>query len=90
MTLGADDVIVTQTPRAGWTVAADAGETVALEIQITPELRREGLAREVIRLIQDARKADGLDVSDRIELWWHADGAGTGRRPGRAWVTHRR
>jgi isoleucyl-tRNA synthetase len=68
--LGADDVIVTQTPRAGWTVATDAGETVALETQITGELRREGLAREVIRLIQDARKADGLDVSDRISLWW--------------------
>src|SRR4029453_809886 len=41
--LGADDVIVTQTPRAGWTVATDAGETVALETQITAELRREGL-----------------------------------------------
>ena len=63
-------MIVTQTPRAGWTVATDAGETVALETQITGELRREGLAREVIRLIQDARKADGLDVSDRISLWW--------------------
>ena len=49
-----------------------AGETVALETQITGELRREGLAREVIRLIQDARKADGLDVSDRISLWWQA------------------
>ncbi len=72
--LGADDVIITQTPRAGWTVAADAGETVALETQITGELRREGLAREVIRLIQDARKADGLDVSDRIWLWWQATG----------------
>ena len=46
---------------------------MALEIQITPELRREGLAREVIRLVQDARKADGLDVSDRIEMWWHAE-----------------
>jgi isoleucyl-tRNA synthetase len=72
--LGADDVIITQTPRAGWTVAADAGETVALETQITGELRREGLAREVIRLIQDARKADGLDVSDRISLWWQTPG----------------
>ena len=70
MPLGADDVIITQTPRAGWTVATDAGETVALETHITGELRREGLAREVIRLIQDARKADGLDVSDRISLWW--------------------
>ncbi|HKA97982.1 MAG TPA: isoleucine--tRNA ligase [Streptosporangiaceae bacterium] len=70
--LGADDVIVTQTPRAGWTVATDAGETVALETRITGDLRQEGLAREVIRLIQDARKADGLDVSDRISLSWQA------------------
>ena len=70
--LGPDDEIITQTPREGWMVAADAGETVALEIQITAELRREGLAREVIRLVQDARRADGLDVSDRIELWWAA------------------
>jgi len=54
-------------------VAADAGETVALEIQITAELRREGLAREVIRLVQDARRADDLDVSDRIALWWAAE-----------------
>ncbi len=70
--LGPDDVIVTQTPRAGWSVASDAGETVALELDITPELRREGLAREVIRLVQDARKADGLEVSDRITLRWSA------------------
>ncbi|HEY5989969.1 MAG TPA: DUF5915 domain-containing protein, partial [Streptosporangiaceae bacterium] len=68
--LGPDDVIVTQTPRAGWTVASEGGDTVAVETEITPELRREGLAREVIRLVQDARKADGLDVSDRIRLWW--------------------
>jgi isoleucyl-tRNA synthetase len=39
---------------------------------VTPELRREGLAREVIRLVQDARKADGLEVSDRIALRWEA------------------
>jgi isoleucyl-tRNA synthetase len=71
--LGPDDVIVTQTPREGWAVAADAGETVALETQITAELRREGLAREVVRLVQDARRADGLDVSDRIVLWWAAE-----------------
>jgi isoleucyl-tRNA synthetase len=65
-----DDVIITQTPRSGWAVAADAGETVALEVTITPELRREGLAREVVRLVQDERKNAGLDVSDRIALWW--------------------
>jgi len=73
VTVGADDVIVTQTPRAGWAVATDAGETVAIDTAITPELRREGLAREVVRLVQDARKNDGLDVTDRIVLRWMAD-----------------
>jgi isoleucyl-tRNA synthetase len=68
--IGPDDVIVTQTPRAGWAVATEAGETVALDTAVTPELRREGLAREVVRLIQDARKTDGLDVTDRIWLRW--------------------
>ena len=72
VTVGPDDVIVTQTPRAGWAVATDAGETVAIDTAITPELRREGLAREVIRLIQEARKSDGLDVTDRIVLRWSA------------------
>ena len=72
LVIGTAEVIVTQTPRAGWSVAADAGETVALDLGITPELRREGLAREVIRLVQDARKADGLEVSDRITLCWQA------------------
>jgi isoleucyl-tRNA synthetase len=71
--VGPDDVIVTQTPRAGWAVATDAGETVAIDIAITPELRREGLAREVIRHVQEARKADGLDVTDRISLRWSAE-----------------
>jgi isoleucyl-tRNA synthetase len=68
--LQAGDVIVTQTPRSGWTVAADGGETVALEVTITPELRREGQAREFVRLVQEARKNAGLDVSDRISLCW--------------------
>jgi isoleucyl-tRNA synthetase len=71
--LASDEVIVTETPRSGWAVATEGGETVALDLAITPELRREGLAREVIRLIQDARKNAGLDVSDRIELWWASD-----------------
>ncbi len=68
--LGPDELIVTQTPRSGWTVASDAGETVGLEVDITPELRREGLAREVIRLVQEARKSDRLHVSDRIRVRW--------------------
>ena len=76
VSLSPDEVIVTQTPKAGWTVATDGGETVALETTLTPELRREGLAREATRLIQDARKSDGLDVTDRISLWWEASDPG--------------
>jgi isoleucyl-tRNA synthetase len=72
--VGPDDVIVTETPREGWAVASASGETVALDLGITPELRRAGLAREAVRLVQDARKMSSFDVSDRIHLWWSADG----------------
>ena len=71
--LTADDVVITETPREGWAVATDAGETLALDLQLTPELVRRGLAREVVRLVQEGRKAAGLDVSDRIALWLTAD-----------------
>ncbi|MFF9480298.1 isoleucine--tRNA ligase [Streptomyces sp. NPDC014733] len=70
VTLTPDEVIITETPREGWSVASDAGATVALDLEITPELRRAGLARDAIRLIQEARKNSGLDVSDRIALRW--------------------
>src|SRR5688572_1254186 len=68
------DLIVTETPREGWTVASGSGLTVALDLTLTPALERAGLAREVVRLIQEARKTSGLDVSDRIDLWWTAAG----------------
>ncbi|GAA4208640.1 isoleucine--tRNA ligase [Actinocatenispora rupis] len=72
VSLSADEVIVTETPREGWAVASEGGATVALDLAITPELRRAGLAREAIRLIQEARKSAGLDVADRIALRWEA------------------
>jgi isoleucyl-tRNA synthetase len=74
LVLGPEEVIVTETPRTGWAVASGLGETVALDLEITPELRRAGLVRDVVRLVQDGRKSTGLEVSDRIELWWQGAG----------------
>jgi isoleucyl-tRNA synthetase len=65
---------VVQSARGDYAVAADAGYTVALDPRITPELRAEGLARELINRIQRLRKDAGLEVSDRIRLSIAADG----------------
>ncbi|MEW2384820.1 isoleucine--tRNA ligase [Micromonospora sp. NPDC047707] len=73
VTLSPDDVVVTETPRAGWAVAGEAGATLALDLHLTPELRRAGAAREAVRLIQEARKSSGLEVTDRIRLRYRAD-----------------
>jgi isoleucyl-tRNA synthetase len=72
--LGPDDVDLVQETLEGWGVAGDGGMTVALQLDLTPELRREGLARELVRAVQDARKAAALDISDRIELGLDLDG----------------
>jgi isoleucyl-tRNA synthetase len=72
VTLAPDEVIITETPQQGWAVASDTGATVALDLRLTPELRRAGLARDAIRQIQQARKASALDVSDRIRLRYMA------------------
>ncbi len=52
----------------GWLVASEGQLTIALDIQITDELRREGVARELINRIQNLRKDSGFDVTDRIEV----------------------
>ncbi|MBV9831613.1 MAG: isoleucine--tRNA ligase, partial [Marmoricola sp.] len=70
----ADEVLLSERPREGWSVVNEQGETIALDLELTDELRRAGLAREVIRLVQEARKNTGFEVSDRITLTWHADG----------------
>jgi isoleucyl-tRNA synthetase len=70
----ADDLIITETPKIGWAVVSGGGESVALDLTITPELRRAGIMREVVRLIQEGRKSAGFEVSDRIKVSWSADG----------------
>ncbi|SCF63996.1 Isoleucyl-tRNA synthetase [Streptomyces sp. MnatMP-M17] len=77
VSLSPEEVIITETPREGWSVASDSGATVALDLEITPELRLAGLARDAIRLIQEARKNSGLDVADRIAVRWTATSLST-------------
>ena len=52
----------------GWAGVADGDTQVALDTRITEELAREGMAREVVRHVQDTRKKAGLEMEDRIEL----------------------
>ncbi len=72
--LSAEEVTISERPRAGWSVINEHGETVALDLTLTPELVRAGLAREIIRFVQEARKTAGLHVADRITLAWSGQG----------------
>ena len=66
--LGGEDVILALAPLEGYEVEAEAGHAVALALEIDEELRREGLAREIVRSVQNARKEAGLEITDRIAL----------------------
>jgi isoleucyl-tRNA synthetase len=67
-TLGADEVILSLQPLEGYEVEAEAGHAVALQLELDDELRCEGLAREIVHAVQNARKEAGLEITDRIEL----------------------
>jgi isoleucyl-tRNA synthetase len=58
----------------GYAGVADKGTQVMLDTRVTPELKAEGMARDVVRLVQDARKDAGLDVADKIALHLGASG----------------
>ena len=66
MSLLPEEIFVEQQTREGQAAAEDGGLAVALDLEITPELKREGLARDMVRNIQELRKTSGLDISDRI------------------------
>ena len=55
-------------PLEGYQVEAEAGHAVALALELDDELIREGLAREIVRAVQNARKEAGLEITDRIAL----------------------
>ena len=66
--LSPEDLQLRVRPQQGFAVSREGGEVVALDLTIDDDLRRRGLARDVVRLVQDLRKTSGLEVSDRIRL----------------------
>ncbi|WP_274474239.1 isoleucine--tRNA ligase [Mangrovimonas aestuarii] len=68
ITLELEDVEITSQDIEGWLVANEGALTVALDITITDDLRREGIARELVNRIQNLRKDSGFEVTDRIDI----------------------
>jgi isoleucyl-tRNA synthetase len=66
--LGPAEVLVSHEGTPGHTVGKDAGAVVALETTLTPELEAEGLARELVRKVNDLRKEAGFEISDRVAM----------------------
>jgi isoleucyl-tRNA synthetase len=73
--LTAEELLIQTEPAAGLAVAADRFITVGVDVIITPELAAEGLARELVRRIQNMRKDAGFDISDKITIYYQAEGA---------------
>lgn len=72
-TFAAAELLLDARSPAGYAAVEARGMLAALRIELTPELLREGWMRDAVRLVQDARKQAGLEVSDRIELTLQAD-----------------
>lgn len=68
ITLTVEDVEITSEDIPGWSVAREGNITVALDITVTDELRKEGLARDLVNRIQNLRKDMGLEVQDKIKI----------------------
>jgi isoleucyl-tRNA synthetase len=66
--LNADEVEIISNDIPGWLVASEGKLTVALDINVTPELKNEGIAREFINRIQNIRKESGFEVTDKVEI----------------------
>ncbi|WP_369998580.1 isoleucine--tRNA ligase [Winogradskyella sp.] len=73
VTLGIEDVEITSQDIEGWLVASQSGITVALDVTIDEELRKEGIARELVNRIQNLRKDSGFEVTDRIDVQLQKD-----------------
>ncbi len=69
-----ETVLVSVEPLPGLVVAAEKSITVAIATALTPELKSEGLARDIVRLVQDMRKKAGFNIEDRITTCYQAQG----------------
>ncbi|MCC6754807.1 MAG: isoleucine--tRNA ligase [Solirubrobacterales bacterium] len=67
-TLTPEDLLLSMEPLEGYQVEAESGHAVALALDLDEELIREGLAREIVHAVQNARKDAGLEITDRIGL----------------------
>jgi isoleucyl-tRNA synthetase len=74
VTLNPGDYEISSEDMPGWLVATDGPLTIALDIQISDDLKKEGVARELINRIQNLRKDSGFEVTDKIEVTIFADG----------------
>ena len=74
VTLGPSDYEISSEDMPGWLVATEGPLTIALDVQVTEELKKEGVARELINRIQNLRKDSGFEVTDKIEVIIFADG----------------
>ncbi|MFZ0489096.1 MAG: DUF5915 domain-containing protein, partial [Salegentibacter sp.] len=72
--LGAEEVEITSQDIEGWLVASSGNLTVALDVSISPELKKEGVARELVNRIQNIRKDSGYEVTDTIDVTLLKDG----------------
>jgi isoleucyl-tRNA synthetase len=72
--LAPEEIVVQTDPVEGLAVASERGITVAIDANLTAELRAEGLAREVVRRVQAMRKEAGFNIDDRIEVFYQFDG----------------
>ncbi|MBF60842.1 MAG: isoleucine--tRNA ligase [Xanthomarina sp.] len=73
ITLGLEDVEITSQDIEGWLVANEGALTVALDVTISEDLRKEGIARELVNRIQNLRKDSGFEVTDRINVMLQKD-----------------
>jgi isoleucyl-tRNA synthetase len=70
-----DDVLVSTEQAADWVCADERGVQIALSTKLTPELKREGIARDFVRQVQQIRKDLSLEIEDHIRVTYHSDSA---------------